>query len=240
MNSNRPSPPRPESAATIGAGAAFVAVVRHDVRAALRQPGEVALPIVFFVLVAAIFPLGSSAAPEVLVTLAPAVLWVAALLAMVLSLDRMFREDIDDGTLDQLLLSPFSPALIAAGRATAHWLLTGPALVVAAIPAALLLALPPRALPVLLAALALGAPALSLIGAIGAALTAGNRGRSLLLPLVTLPLLAPVLIFGTLATRAAIAGVGAAGPLYLLAAILVLSLTLAPFAIGAALSLGTE
>jgi len=223
-----------------GPWGAFAAVIRRDVRAALRRPGEAATPVVFFILVAAVFPLGTGAAPATLAAVAPGALWVAALLAALLSLDRLFREDLEDGSLDQLLLSPHPPAVLAAGRIAAHWLVTGLPLLVASLPVALLLALPPRSLPTLIGALALGTPILSLAGAIGAALTAGVRGRSLLLPLVALPLLVPVLIFGTLAVRAAAMGITAAGPLYLLAALLVLSVTLAPLATGAALAVGAE
>lgn len=223
-----------------GPAGAFAAVVRRDVRAAVRRPAEIAAPIVFFIVVAAVFPLGAGAAPATLAALAPGVLWVAALLAALLSLGRLFHEDLEDGSLDQFLLSPHPLALLAAGRAAAHWLLTGLPLLAASLPAAALLALPGRAVPTLLGALALGTPTLSLVGAIGAALTAGVRGRSLLLPLIALPLLAPVLVFGALATRAAVIGIGPAGPLYLLAALLALSMTLAPFAIGAALAAGAE
>ena len=225
---------------TGSAPGAFAAVVRRDVRATLRRPAEALTPVVFFVVVAAIFPLGTGAEPATLAAVAPGALWVAALLAALLSLDRLFREDLEDGSLDQILLSPHPLALLAGGRIAAHWILTGLPLLAAAIPVALLLALPPRSLPTLIGALALGTPTLSLAGAIGAALTAGVRGRSLLLPLIALPLLVPVLIFGTLAVRAAAIGVSAAGPLYLLAALLVLALTLAPLATGAALAVGAE
>lgn len=226
---------RPESAA-----GAFAAIVRRDLRAALRRPAEALTPVAFFVVVAAVFPLGSGAGPATLAAVAPGALWIAALLAALLSLDRLFREDLEDGSLDQLLLSPHPRALLAAGRIAAHWLLTGPPLLAASVPVAVLLALPPRSVPALLGALALGTPTLSLVGAIGAALTAGVRGRSLLLPLIALPLLVPVLVFGALAVRAAAIGVSAAGPLYLLAALLALALTFAPFATGAALAVGAE
>ena len=223
-----------------GTTGAFVAIVRRDVRAALRRPGEAATPVVFFVVVAAVFPLATGAGPAALAVAGPGALWIAALLAALLSLDRLFREDLEDGSLDQLLLSPHPTALLAAGRIAAHWLVTGLPLLVASLPVALLLALPLRSVPILLAAFALGTATLSLAGAIGAALTAGARGRSLLLPLIALPLLVPVLIFGTLAVRAAALGVTAAGPLYLLAALFVLAATLAPFATGAALTVGAE
>ena len=219
---------------------AFAAVVRRDVRAALRRPGEAATPVVFFVVVAAVVPLGTGAAPATLAAVGPGALWIAALLSTLLSLDRLFRDDLEDGSLDQILLSPHSTALLAAGRITAHWLVTGPPLLAASVPVALLLALPARSVPTLLGALVLGTPTLSLAGAIGAALTTGVRGRSLLLPLIALPLLVPVLIFGTLAVRAAALGITAAGPMYLLAALFALALTLAPFATGAALAIGAE
>ena len=222
------------------ASGAFTAVVRRDVRAALRRPGEAATPVVFFVVVASVVPLGTGAAPATLAAVGPGALWIAALLATLLSLDRLFREDLEDGSLDEILLSPHPTALLAAGRITAHWCVTGLPLLVASIPVGVLLALPARSLPTLLGALALGTPTLSLAGAIGAALTTGVRGRSLLLPLIALPLLVPVLIFGTLAVRAAAIGITAAGPLYLLAALFVLALTLAPFATGAALAVGAE
>ena len=223
-----------------GASEALAAVVRRDVRAALRRPGEAATPVVFFVVVAAVFPLATGAGPAALAVVGPGALWIAALLAALLSLDRLFREDLEDGSLDQILLSPHPTALLAAGRIAAHWLVTGLPLLVASLPVALLLALPARSMPALLLALALGTATLSLTGAIGAALTTGVRGRSLLLPLIALPLLVPVLIFGTLAARAAAIGVTAAGPIYLLAAVFVLALTLAPFATGAALGIGAE
>ena len=225
----------PESATGV-----FAAVVRRDVRAALRRPGEAATPVVFFVVVAAVVPLGTGATPATLAAVGPGALWIAALLATLLSLDRLFRDDVEDGSLDQLLLSPHPTALLAAGRITAHWLVTGLPLLAASLPVALLLALPARSVPTLLGALALGTPTLSLGGAIGSALTTGVRGRSLLLPLIALPLLVPVLIFGTLAVRAAALGITAAGPLYFLAALFALALTLAPFATGAALAVGAE
>ena len=222
------------------ASGAIAAVVRRDVRAALRRPAEAVTPVIFFVVVAGVFPLGTGAEPATLAAVAPGALWVAALLAALLSLDRLFREDLEDGSLDQILLSPHPPALLAAGRIAAHWFLNGLPLLAASIPVALLLTLPLRSIPTLLAALALGTPTLSLAGAIGAALTAGVRGRSLLLPLIALPLLVPVLIFGALAVRAAAIGISPAGPLYFLAALFVLALTLAPFATGAALGIGAE
>jgi heme exporter protein B len=214
---------------------AFTAVIGRDLRLSLRQRGELAQPLIFFAAVATLFPLALGPEPDLLQRIAPGIVWVAALLAVLLPMDRMFRPDYDDGTLEQLLLAPQPPAVLALAKAVAHWLATGvPVLLVAPL-VALVLHLPTEALPVLLASLALGTPILTLIGAIGVALTVSLRSGGPLLALLLLPMYVPVLIFAAGAVDRAAAGMSAAGPLLVLAALLVLALTLAPLAIAAAL-----
>ncbi|MEX2575390.1 MAG: heme exporter protein CcmB, partial [Halofilum sp. (in: g-proteobacteria)] len=182
-----------------------------------------------------LFPLGLGPERELLERIAPGIIWVAALLAALLPMERMFRDDYDDGTLEQLLLSPHPAALLALAKVVAQWLATGLPIILFAPVIALVLQLPLEALPALLATLALGTPILSLVGAIGAALTVGLRAGGPLLALLLLPLYIPVLIFAAGTVDAAAAGLPTAAPLSLLAAMLVLALTLAPAAVAAAL-----
>ncbi len=221
--------------AAAGAARAFAAVLMRDLRLSVRHRGELAQPLVLFAAVAALFPLGLGPERELLQRIAPGVIWVAALLAALLPMERMFRADHDDGTLEQLLLSPHPAALLALAKIAAQWLATGLPIIALAPAVALVLQLPSQALPALLATLALGTPVLSLIGAIGAALTVGLRAGGPLLALLLLPLYIPVLIFAAGSVDAAAAGLPIAGPLSLLAAMLVLALTLAPAAVAAAL-----
>lgn len=214
---------------------AAAAVVARDLRLGVRRRGELAQPLVFFAAVATLFPLALGPEPALLARIAPGIVWVAALLAVLLPMDRMFRPDYEDGTLEQLLLAPHPAPVLALGKALAHWLVTGLPVVVLAPLVALVLQLPTAALPALLASLALGTPVLTLIGAIGVALTVGLRAGGPLLALLLLPLYVPVLIFAAGAVDRAAAGMSAAGPLYVLAAMLVLALTLAPVAIAASL-----
>lgn len=214
---------------------AFLAVVARELRLGIRRRGELAQPLVFFAAVATLFPLALGPEPELLARIAPGIVWVAALLAILLPLERIFRSDYDDGTLEQLLLAPQPTALLALAKALAHWLVAGlPVLAVAPL-VALVLRLPLEALPVLVASLALGTPILTLIGAIGVALTVSLRSGGPLLALLLLPMYVPVLIFAAGALDQAASGMSAAGPLYFLAALLVLALVLAPLAIAAAL-----
>ncbi len=216
-------------------GQAFRLLLMRDLRIAYRHRAELANPLIFFLILVSLFPLAIGPDPATLGRLAPAVLWVGALLATLLSLDGLFRSDFDDGALEQLLLSPHPAALLTAARILAHWLTTGLPLLLLAPLLALMLHLPQAALPVLLYSLLLGTPTLSLVGAIGIALTVGLRRGGMLLSLLVLPLYIPVLIAATSAVTAAASGLPYAGQLYFLAALLVLSLTLSPLATSAAL-----
>ncbi|MBZ9559440.1 MULTISPECIES: heme exporter protein CcmB [unclassified Modicisalibacter] len=214
---------------------ALVATVRRELTLSLRRRGEIINPLVFFALVITLFPLGISPDPERLAAIAPGLLWVAALLATQLSLDALFRGDHDDGSLEQLLLAPQPlPALVLA-KVAVHWLLTGMPLALMAPLLGLFLSLPAGSYGVLAISLALGSASLSLIGAIGAALTVGLARGGVLLSLLVLPLYIPVLIFGAGAVQVAILGGDVAPWLALLGALLALALMLAPWAIAAAL-----
>lgn len=221
-------------------GRAFAAVLSRDLVLALRRRGELGNPLVFFVVVVTLFPLALGPAAETLARIAPGILWVAALLAATLAMEALFRSDFEDGSLEQLLLSPHPPALLLLAKVVAHWLATGLPLILISPLLALFVNLPGQALPVLVATLALGTPTLSLVGAIGVALTVGLRRGGLLLALLVLPLYVPVLIFAAGAVDNAAAGLSAAGPIYFLAALLVLAVTLAPPATAASvrISLG--
>lgn len=214
---------------------AFLAIVGRDLRLALSGGGDAAIAVAFFLVVATIFPFGIGAEQALLARIGAGVVWVAALLAALLSLERVFAADFEDGSLDLLALGPLPPALLALAKALTHWLATGLPLVVAAPFVALLYGLPTSALPVLALALLLGTPTLSLLGAIGAALALGARRGGVLVPLLVLPLCVPVLIFGAAAAEAAIAGGALRLPLSLLAAFLLAAAALAPWAAGAAL-----
>ena len=216
------------------------ALLRRDLRLAYRRRGELATPAMFFILVTILFPLGLSAQPELLRTIAPGVVWVAALLAGLIGQDSLFRSDFDDGSLEQLLLSPASFELIALVRVATHWLTTGLPLVLLSPLMGLLMNYPGPAMATLALSLLLGTLILSLLGAVGAALTVGLRQSGMLLPILILPLAVPVLIFGAQAAAQAARGEDPAGALYLLAALLVLGITLAPFAIAAAIRISLE
>lgn len=216
-------------------GAAFLAMLRRDLMLAFRHRGEMANPLLFFVIVVSLFPLGVGPAPSVLSAIAPGIIWVAALLAAMLSLDSMFKSDFADGSLEQIALSHHPLSVLVLAKVLAHWLVTGLPLIVAAPLLGLLLYLPEAATPALIGSLALGTPVLSLIGAIGMGLTVGLKRGGVLLSLLVLPLYVPVLIFGALAVHDAGAGLDVAGHLYLLGALLVLSATLSPVATATAL-----
>ncbi len=213
----------------------FIAVIARDLRLALRARAEAVQPFLFFILVVSLFPLGVGPEPALLQHMAPGVIWVAALLATYTALDGLLRSDLQDGTLEQFLLSPAPLPWLLLAKVVAHWASTGLPLVLAAPLLALLLNLPATALATLLWALLLGTPVLSLIGAIGVALTAGLPRSGLLLALIVMPLYVPVLVFGAGAVAAAASGFAATGQLYILAALLVLAMTLAPLAIAAGL-----
>ncbi|AYF32732.1 heme exporter protein CcmB [Vreelandella alkaliphila] len=214
---------------------AISATFKRDLTLLLRRRGEVLNPLVFFALVITLFPIGISPDPQLLAEIAPGLLWVAALLAALLSLDSLFRSDYDDGSLEQLLLVPQPLAALSLAKVAVHWLLTGLPLALMAPILGIMLALPAGSYMVLALSLALGTASLSLIGAIGAALTVGLARGGVLLSLLVLPLYIPVLIFGAGAVQAAILGDGIAAHLAILGALLAISLMLAPWAIAASL-----
>jgi len=214
--------------------------MRRDLLLAFRRPGEWLQPLAFFALVTTLFPLAMDPEAAVLRRLAPAALWVSLLLASLLALDFLFREDGRDGTLEQYAVSGQSFTALLLAKTATHWLLTGMPLALAGPLAAVSLGAPPSAMPGVFFALLLGSVSLSLIGSIGAGLTLGLRRGGALLSLLVLPLVMPVLVFGARATANAIAGDDAAGALYLLAASGVLALTLAPLAAAAAVRISLE
>jgi len=219
---------------------AWVTVLKRDLLLALRRRSDVATTLFFFLIVSSLFPLGIGPEPAVLSSIAPGVLWVAALLAGMLSLSRLFAADFADGSLEQMLLAPQPLVLLVAAKVLAHWIVCGLPVVVLAPIIGLQYALPNDALLALVEALLLGTPALSLIGAIGAALTLGVRGSGLLTALLVLPLYIPVLIFGAGAVAAVQHGMSAQAHLSLLAAFSLLSLVLAPLATAAALRISVD
>lgn len=214
---------------------ACFALFRRDLLLAYRRKSEFVQPLFFFVIVVTLFPLGVSPESQTLRTIAPGVIWIAALLATLLGLESLFRADFEDGTLEQLLLSPHPLALLVLAKIAAHWFLVGLPLVLLAPLLAVLLHLPLSGLAALVQTLLLGVPVLSLIGSVGSGLTVGLRRGGVLIALLVLPLYVPVLIFGATAVDAAGAGLDVSGHILLLAALLVLSLTLTPLATAAAL-----
>ena len=224
----------------LGWRAAFGAVVRREVSLAMKQKSDVLTPLFFFVVVASLFPLGIGPEAALLLRMAPGVLWVSALLAAMLSLQRLFATDYADGSLEQMVLSPTPLGLLVAAKALSHFLLSGLPLVLMAPGLGLQYGMDERALGVLMLSLLLGTPTLSLVGSIGAALTLGVRGAGVLVSLLILPLYIPVLIFGAGAVEADAAGLGAGGHLSILAALLALSAFFAPLATTAALRISLE
>jgi heme exporter protein B len=212
----------------------FLALLRRDLRLALRQGFDAALVIVFFVLAAVLFPFAIGPDPALLAPIAGGVVWVTALLASLLSLERLFLADYQDGALDLLALAPRPLSAIVLAKVMAHWLTTGLPLMVATPMVGILLGAPIAAIVPLLASLALGTPSLSLIGAIGAGLSLGARRGGVLIPLLVLPLYLPVLIFGAAAVEAGLNGASLYAPLAILGALLLAALPLAPFAAAAA------
>lgn len=215
-------------------------VVVRDLTLALRQRSDVMTTLFFFVIVVSLFPLGVGPELDKLRPLAAGVIWVAALLASMLSLGRVFAHDYTDGTLEQLLVSPQPLSLLVLGKIIAHWIVSGVPLVVMAPLLGLQYDLWGRPLAVLVLSLLLGTPVLSAIGAVGAALTLGLRGASVLVALLVLPLYVPVLIFGAGAVDAAASGIDIEGHLSLLGAFLLVSLALAPWAAAFALRVSME
>lgn len=218
-----------------GLGRVIRATLRRELLIALRRPGDVINPLMFFLIAVTLFPLGAGSDAELLGTIAPGVIWVTALLAVMLSMDSLFRSDYEDGSLEQLLLVPQPLYFLLLTKVLSHWLVSSLPLVVLAPILAVMLALPGEGMGVLVLSLLLGTPTLNLIGAIGMALTVGLSRSGLLLAVLVLPLFIPVLVFGTGAVQAALNGLSAAGLLAVLAALLALALSLSPLAIGAAL-----
>jgi heme exporter protein B len=226
--------------AVVGALAAAALALARDLKLAFRRPAQLLQPLAFFALVTMLFPLSISPELSQLRLVAPGALWAAALLASLLALEFLFRDDAQDGTLEQYALSGQSLTALLFAKTAAHWLLTGVPLALMAPIAALALGAPTSALPGIIAAVGLGSVTLSLIGAIGAALTLGIRRSGVLLSLLTLPLSLPVLIFGARATQVAISGGAIIAPLELLAAMAVFGVTLAPLAAAAAVRISLE
>ena len=218
----------------------FAAVLARELRLAVRQPGETATVAMFFVLATILFPFGIGPEPGVLARVAAGVLWVAALLAAMLSLERLFQTDYEDGSLELLALSPLALELAVGAKILVHWLTTFVPVLIAAPVLAVLLNLDPAGFRALIAAMALGTPTISLVGAVGAALTLGARRGGVLLSLLVLPLIVPVLIFGAAAVDAAIAGFAPRQHLLTLAAMLAAASILAPWAASAAVRQAME
>jgi heme exporter protein B len=219
---------------------AFWAIIRRDLLLAFRRRAEAANPLFFFVLVVTLFPLAVGAQPHLLQSMAPGVIWVSALLAALLSLDGMFRSDFDDGSLEQLLLSPYPLTLLVLGKIIAHWLVTGLPLLLVAPLLAEFLGLPAQAMGTLWLTLILATPLLSLIGAIGVALTVGLRRGGMILSLLVLPLYVPVLIFASSAVERAAEGLPVAAQLNILLAMLLAALVLVPLPAAVALKMSVN
>ena len=219
---------------------AFQAVIKRDIRLAIRQPSEIAQPVVFFIIVVSVFPFGVGSNPDQLTAIGPGIVWVGALLATLLALDSLFRSDFDDGSLEQLILSEHPLSVLILGKILVHWFVTGLPLIIVTPLLGILLGLDKSTLVVLIGSLLLGTPTLSLVGAIGSALTISIRRAGLLVTLLVLPLYIPVLIFGAGAASAAQSGLPTAGHLYMLGAIAMGAIALAPIAPSAAPRISSE
>ncbi len=224
----------------MGMTGAVLSLVRRDLLLAWRRRADVATTLFFFVIVASLFPLGVGPEPAVLRTIAPGVLWIAALLSCLLSLGRLFAVDYQDGTLEHMLLAPQPLTALVFGKIAAHWLVAGLPVVALSPLIGLQFGLSGDAIVILSLSLLLGTPTLSLVGSIGAALTLGVRGSNLLSALLVLPLFVPVLIFGAGAVASSESGMGAEGHLSLLGACVVLAIPFAPWATAAALRIAVE
>jgi heme exporter protein B len=216
---------------------AFWYLLRRDLLLAFRNRSELANPLLFFVLVITLFPLAVGAEPNLLARIAPGIIWVAALLASMLSLDHIFRSDFEDGTLEQMLLSAHPVPILVLAKVTAHWLVTGLPLLMVAPLLAMMLGLDESAYGILMLTILIGTPVLSLIGSIGVALTIGLRKGGIILSLLVLPLYVPVLIFASSAIDVASSGLSANAQVSMLLAFLFLSLSLSPIATAAALKM---
>ena len=215
-------------------------ILRRDLRLAFRRWSELATPLIFFVIIASLFPLAATPDEAQLRSIGAAVIWMSALLSSLLALDGLFRADTEDGSMEQLILAPAPLGLVVLAKIVAHWAVSGAPLLVLAPLVAMTFYLPLAALPELIAALALATPTLSVLAAIGAALTVSLRAGGTIIGLLILPLTGPVLIFGTRATELAALGESVAGPLYLLASLAVLAVSLAPLVTAAAVRTALE
>ncbi len=215
----------------------FVLLLLREARLLARKPAELVNPLVFFAIVIALFPLSVGPESKLLSTLAPGLIWVAALLAVLLSLESIFRTDFEDGSLEQWVVSPHPLSLLVLAKVLAHWLFSGLALVLLSPLLAMMLGLPAKHVPVLLVSLLLGTPVLSLLGAVGAALTVGLKRGGILLSLLILPLYIPILILGSGVLQAALQGLPTFGYLLWMASLMMLTITLTPFAIAAGLKI---
>ena len=218
----------------------FFEVVRRDLRLALRRWEQITHPVAFFLMVASLFPLALSPEPSQLRNISPCVVWVGALLSSLLALESLYRSDQDDGTLEQMTLSGQPLPVLLFAKTVAHWLLSGIPLVIAAPLVGLWMGAPERTFGVMMLSVALGTGVLSFLGSVAAALTLGTRRGSVLLSLLVLPLALPVLIFGAKATDLAMRGDSPTGAVLLLAAVLILTVTLAPWASAAAVRISLE
>jgi len=214
---------------------AWIQIFKRDLLIAFRRRSEIVHPLIFFVMVISLFPLAIGDDKVLLQKIAPAIIWVTALLATMLSLDNLFRSDFEDGSLEQMTLLKTPLSMLVTAKITAHWVITGLPLILITPLLAVLLYMPSESISMLLLTLLLGTPTLSLIGAVGIALTVGLRQGGVILSLLILPLYIPVLIFATLALQNVEQGFSAEAQLAMMLAILVLAITLSPFAIAAAL-----
>ena len=219
---------------------AFFALLKRDLHLAYRHRNELLNPLFFFILVVTLFPLGTTPDKGLLMTMAPGVIWVAALLASMLSLDSLFRADYEDGTLEQILLSPHPLSVLVLAKIISHWLVTGFPMILLAPLLGVFMYLPTDGILTLMLTLVLGTPILSLVGAIGMALTVSLRRGGMLLSLLVLPLYIPVLIFSANAVDAHLADMAIRGQIYILSSMLMLAITLAPVATAAALRISLE
>jgi len=218
----------------------FTTILKRDLVLAVRYRAELLNPMLFFILVIILFQLGMRAKPDVLVTLAPAIVWIAALLSALLSLDHMFRSDMEDGALEQMIISTQPTSLLVLAKIIAHWVITGLAVTLVGPLLGLMLGLSFDATKVLFLTLLVGTPILSAIGSIGVALTVGLRRGGVILSLLVLPLFVPVLIFASQTVNTYIGGYPIAASISILMALLILSLSLAPWAASAALRMSVS
>ncbi len=219
---------------------AFLIILQRDLTLAIRHRAELMNPVLFFVLVVVLFPLGIGAEASILARIAPGIIWIAALLSALLSLDRIFRTDMEDGSLEQMLISAQPMSLLILAKVIAHWMITGLPVVLVGPLLALFLGLSMDGIETLFFTLLLGTPILSAIGSVGVALTVGLRRGGVILSLLVLPLYVPVLIFASQAVDAAAAGFPTAAPIAMLSALLLLSLSLTPWAASAALKMSVS